>query len=123
MNILIIIVIMSGWASQYDPGIMERTIRVQQHYGHLPERLPSVDGYVAVEDCRRIGQTILARPLGAKRWDRLLITDCSGSKETSRWMLWNNILIEVDHLTAKRWKTVGHGIRIEVGVRTERGLE
>ena len=116
MNIFVIIVIMSGYASQYDPGVMERVIAVQQRWGHLPQNVEGYDGYVAVADCRRIGQTLWARPEGDEKWERFLVTDCAGSPETILWMQ-RGVPIEVDHLTARRWKTVGRGIRVEIGRR------
>lgn len=108
--------IVSGWASQYDPGVAERVIAVRQTRrvaGTLPETLPPVDGFIAVEDCRHIGETWFLRPEGTDKWSAFLVIDCSGHTETSRWMREGNILVEVDHQTAVRWNTVGRGIRIE----------
>ena len=115
MNIFIVVLIMSGWGSQYSQRVMERVIAVQQKWGHLPQNIEGYDGYVAVADCHRIGQTLWARPEGTEKWERFLITDCAGSPETVLWM--RNVPIEVDHLTAKRWNTVGKGIRVEIGRR------
>lgn len=80
----------------------------------LPTTLPAVAGYVAVEDCSRIGDIIFMRRLGDKGWRPYLISDCSGHRATSDWMLRNNICVEVDYQTAKRWETVGRAVDVEV---------
>jgi len=110
----LVITIASGWASQYDVGVMERVIPIQQHYGALPVSLPQVNGYIAVRDCAQMGQIWLIRPQNGN-WERFLVADCAGSQETRDWMTKNRILVEVDGKTARRWKIVGVGIRIEVG--------
>jgi hypothetical protein len=117
IKIVIIITLMTGYASQYAPGVMDRVIRVRQSGRtsmDLPQKLPNVDGYVAVEACDRIGDIIYLRPEGYDEWEKFLIVDCSGHQETTAWMLRNNILVEVDAKTAQRWNTVGRGIKIEM---------
>ena len=42
-----------------------------------------------------------------------MVVDCSGSREMISWMIRNNILVELDYETAKRWETVSRGIEIE----------
>lgn len=48
------------------------------------------------------------------------MADCAGPDlrrdglTGGEWMLSNNILMEVDFLTAKRWDTIGNGIAVEV---------
>lgn len=115
MNALLVAaMVVMGWASQYSPGVMERVIPRQQRYGHLPSVLPIVDGYVAVLDCRRMGEVVLLRRRGDQEWLRFFVADCAGDNRTRAWMLRNNILVELDGATAKRWGTVGRGIRIEM---------
>jgi len=114
----IIIVVAIGWASQYSPGVMERTILNQQRYGNLPMSLPVVDGYVAVLDCNRLGEIVYLRPEGGE-WEKFLVTDCArrdGKDGTRTWMLKSNIIVEVDYKTAVRWNTVGRGKRVVVGM-------
>jgi len=79
----------------------------------LPKDLPDVDGFVAVEDCSRIGDIVYVRFEGGL-WESFLIADCSGSRETSRWMDRNGIGFEVDYATAVRWDTVGYGADVEI---------
>jgi len=97
-----------GWASQYAPGV------IQQRYGHLPAQLPEVAGYVAVVECDRLGELLYIRPEGSVVWELFLVTDCSGHAATTAWMRNNNIPVEVDHETARRWGTVGRGMRVEI---------
>lgn len=98
-----------GWASQYESQktVMD-TVEARQGWDHLPTPLPDVDGYVAVADCKRIGEEVLLYREGVGL-ERFLVFDCSGHVETSRWMLDNNILVEVDRETAERWDIVGQG--------------
>ena len=114
--IKIILIIAVAWASQYGNGVAEQVIHVRQHRNvtyKLPLELPEVDGYIAVRDCHHIGEVWQLRPEGEDYIEDFLVLDCSGSAETSAWMDRNNILVEVDFQTARRWLTVNRGIRIE----------
>lgn len=103
-------VLLSGTASRYDPGVMERVVerRLQPdalawRYP-LPVPLPDVDGYVAMRDAAMLGRVVYARPVtpGASlRWERFLVTDCAGSVEARRFM--SVVPVEVDGVTAERW--------------------
>lgn len=103
-----VMICVSGILSQYSPGVMNNTIHQQQILGRLPFPTPQVEGYLAVENCSRIGENVWIDQL------KFLITDCSGSLQTSQWMWNNNILGEVDYETALRWGTIGRGIKKEV---------
>jgi len=109
----------SGGASQYDPGVMARVIANRQGYGQLPADLPPVEGFIAVVDCARLGEVWLVRPEGGQ-WEAMLVADCAGPDLRSdgmtggEWMTANNVLVEVDHLTAAHWGTVGAGIKVDV---------
>ncbi len=41
------------------------------------------------------------------RHERFLVVDCAGEGWTRRWMLRNNIIVEIDYQTAVRWGVVG----------------
>lgn len=114
-----VVVIASGWASQYDPSVMERVVAVRQiprRTAHpLPFSLPQHDVTIAARDCGDIGQVWLVRKEGAGRWERALVADCAGSAATRAWMDRGNILLEIDGATARRWGVVGRGARIERG--------
>lgn len=119
MNALVVVaIILSGIASQYAPGVMESVISVRQSgmtAANLPGNLPDVDGFVAVKDCDRIGEILWLRPQGQRRWESFLVVDCANPADgADLWMERNNILVEVDHNTAKRWDTVGKGINVEM---------
>lgn len=105
----------TGVASQYAPGVMERVVRVRQAgrtARNLPRELPAVDGFVAAERCADIGQVWTV--MHGERVERMLVADCSGHASTTRWMQRNNILVEVDGATARRWGVVGRGARVTV---------
>ena len=126
MNILavLVLVISSGWGSQYHSGIAESVIHVRQtrNVSHrLPLNLPDVDGYIAVRDCNHIGEVWWLRPVGGKV-ESFLVIDCAGSDETRDWMDRNQIIGEIDHLTADRWQTVGRGIKVERVLSINRGV-
>jgi len=119
--LLISIIVLTGIASQYAPGVMGRVVQVRQTgltHASLPVGLPPVAGYVAVVDCGQIGEVVWLRPVGATTWEPFLVADCANPADGSdAWMTRNRILVEVDYNTAVRWHTVGRGIAIEMMVR------
>ena len=121
----ILIIVAIGIASQYGNGVSERVIHVRQTkrvHAPLPLELPVTNGYIAVKDCEHIGEVWYLRPIGGNKVESFLVIDCAGSTETIAWMNRNNILVEVDYNTAKRWNTVGRGIKIERIRYLERGV-
>lgn len=106
-----------GWTSHYAPNVMAQVIENRQEWGHIPHDLSHFDGFVAVPECDRIGETIYAKPAHWKTWETFLVADCArpiGTDGAYEWMTENNILIEVDWTTAVRWSAVGGGMEIEV---------
>ena len=110
----------TGWASQYAPGVMGRVVSRQQRLGRLPANVEKFSGFIAVQQCSGVGNYYLLRPLGAEQWELFAAADCAGPhlREDGltgyQWMLYNNVLVEVDYETAKRWDTVGRGIKVEM---------
>lgn len=90
----------------------------------LPQQLPAVDGYVATQECTKIGTVVLLRPVGTQEWESFLIVDCASKKlgthnnnphdSSYAWMVRNNIIVEIDYETAVRWDTIGRGIEVEM---------
>lgn len=123
MNIIItIVIIASGIASQYAPGVMESVIAVRQAGRTaytLPAQLPSVDGYIAVLDCAEIGNIWTLRNTESGAVERFLVADCAGDDATREWMQRGSVLVEVDAATARRWDAVGRGVRVERVERRE----
>jgi len=115
--ILTATMIITGWASQYAPGVMDRVVHVRQ-YHHSPPSLPieheSVAGYIAVQSCAEMGNIWWIKPIDQDMWEPHMVADCSGSRETSEWMLRNNILLELSWDTVLRWGgKPRRGMRIE----------
>jgi hypothetical protein len=110
---LVCAIAVSGIASQYAPGVMERVVLTRQAgiTSHdLPPVIVGVSGFIAVEDCNSIGEIWNVR--GPKGVERLMVADCSGNETTTDWMSRNNIVMEVDHLTARRWGSIGKGVGV-----------
>ena len=131
---LVASLVVSGWASQYAPNVMERVVRTRQagRTAHdLPLDLSGIDGFVAIVDCDRIGEVVQIRAEGSREWESFLVSDCSGSAKVTDWMVRNGILVELDWPTVVRWNgQKGRGIRVEVKEeledaikRNERALE
>lgn len=116
-----------GIASQYAPGVMEKTIAVRQIPGKtaytVPQDLSKYDGFIAMESCAELGNEYYVKPVESIQWELFLVVDCSGHSSTSEWMKRNNIIIEVDYETAKRWDTVGNGIQVEMAVKVNSRYE
>ena len=112
--ILVLIILVSGVASQYAPGKMESVIAYRQTNATAytpPNPLPAVDGYIAVLDCAALGETWLLRHNGVV--ESFLVVDCAGDAATRDWMRRNGIIAEVDGETALRWGVVGVGANVE----------
>jgi hypothetical protein len=110
-------ILATGIASQYAESRIAEVIRVRQTRPvaySLPTELPAVDGYIAVLDCAEIGKVWYIQHNGIV--ESFLVVDCAGDTATKQWMTRNNILVEVDAATARRWDVVGHGAQIEIGL-------
>lgn len=109
----------TGYASAYDPGVMERVVmdryRLDMWRNTPPRDWHDFDGYIASTDCDRVGQvTTLYGPDG--RAYSVLIADCMGDDATAAWMVDNNIIAELD---GRLWAemTAAHGRPLAVGLR------
>jgi hypothetical protein len=122
---IILIILARGIASQYAPGVMERVVEYRQTrpvaYA-LPAELPAVDGFIAVLECRHIGEVWTLRINGAPA-ERFLVADCAGDDATRRWVVSSGVLCEVDGETARRHGFVGVGARVERVEYRYEGLE
>lgn len=98
------------WASQYAPGVMERVVA----YRNLRPAVVEVTGYIAVISCAELGNVWWLRPAGSSiPFEPYQVADCSGHANTTAWMQRNNIQVELDYPTAKRFNTVGRGLKME----------
>ena len=107
-----------GWASVYSPGVMDATVSYRMEHGlwYSPPPLGwyQAAGYIAVNDCRRVGEMATLVDPGGRAW-RVLVADCGGADGGVAWMTVNSIVAELD---AGLWErlTAEHGrpLRIEV---------
>jgi hypothetical protein len=96
----------SGWASAYAPGVMQATVEYRLEHGywfsHPPYDWYAVAGYIAVNDCTRVGEIATLIDPSGKQW-RVLVADCGGNEgpgQGADWMTRNNIVAE---LNAELW--------------------
>lgn len=117
MKTMLLILLLSGIASQYAPGKMQEVIHTRQivSTSHpLPTQLPQVDGYIAVADPSLIGEQLLVCPeqLPCRL---MLVVDCAGIQDGGlSWMNSNGIVLEMDYASAVAWNTVGRGLKVNV---------
>jgi len=111
---------LTGYASRYDPGVFEGVVdlRFRENWwrNQPPHDWTTVAGYAATTDCDQVGTVILMRPVGARRWERVLIADCSGPDGTMDWMLSNRIVAELDYSLFTRW-AAEYGLPLEIEMR------
>lgn len=127
MRVLLVASIVTGVASQYDPGVFESVVRVRQRDGSLPEVLPAYDGaHVAVLDCDSVGERVLVCRGADCRF--ALVADCAGIADGGyAWMVRNRVAGELDPETARRLGALGEEITIHgdgalAGIVPGRGL-
>lgn len=116
--------VISGWASAYSPGVMDATVAARMEHGYWftppPHDWYTVAGYIAVNDCKRVGETATLIDPGGREW-RVLVADCAGDEPGAgaAWMTANNIIVELD---AGLWQrlTATHGRPLRVEVRYDR---
>lgn len=117
-TVLLAALAVNGWASAYSPGVMEATVAARMEHGYWftepPHNWYQAAGYVAVNDCTRVGEMATLIDPGGREW-RVLVADCGGDDGGSEFMARNNIVAELD---AGLWErlTAAHGrpLRIEV---------
>ena len=111
----------NGWASAYDIGVMDATVAYRMEHGYW-FTVPEYDwyhaaGYVAVNDCTRVGEMATLVDPGGREW-RVLVADCAGPGEGqgADWMTTHNIIVELD---AAMWQrlTAAHGRPLQVELR------
>lgn len=104
--------VQTGHAAHYGEGVMENVVAIRQanqgwEYS-LPVYNPGIVGYVAIEDCDRVGQRVAVWHETEGLKGPYLIADCANRLEGhDRDMRRRGIIIEVDYNTAMRWGTVG----------------
>lgn len=97
----------AGYASRYDPGVMEY---VAEYHGH---DLSLYDGALAALSCDDIGEVWYIRPPGGD-WLRVIVSDCAGDGATFEWMRDNGIIVELSYPLAVSFDAVDGGVEVEV---------
>ena len=118
VNVMLAAVAVAGWASAYDPGVMDATVAYRMDHGLWftppPHDWYQVAGYVAVNDCARVGEMATLIDPGGREW-RVLVADCAGNDGGSEFMTRNNIVAELDWvLWSRLTKTHGRPLQIEI---------
>lgn len=110
---LSLFLIEQGQAAYYSPGVFEQVVAIRQSgwtAGPLPEELPPVIGFVARRDCSEIGRLMLIFWENGDLEGPFLIADCANQIEGhDKLMKKKNIIVEIDHNTAKRRQILGYG--------------
>jgi hypothetical protein len=108
-----------GYASAYDPGVMEAVVVHRERHdiwrNEPPRDLQDVDGYIAAMDCSRVGQvTTLYGPDG--RAYSVLVADCAGADGPPDRFSRRRIIAELD---GRMWAelTAAHGTPLAIGLR------
>lgn len=110
-----------GYASAYAPGVMEATVAYRHAHGVWrvtpPHDWYAVAGYIAVNDCARVGERVTLVDPSGREWP-VLVADCGGAEPEggAAWMTRNGIVAELDWPLWERL-TRRHGRPLEVGVR------
>lgn len=108
----------TGWASAYDPGVMQGVVeyRLENDVWRVPLPIDwyTVAGYVAAMDCSRVGEvTYLVDPAGLRH--RVLIADCAGDDGPIDRFERDNIIVELDaQLWAKLTARFGRPLRVSL---------
>ena len=119
-TVLLAALAVGGWASAYAEGVMDATVAARMEHGYWftepPHDWYQAAGFIAVNDCTRVGEMATLVDPGGREW-RVLVADCGGAEANggAAWMTANNIVAELD---AGLWQrlTAAHGrpLRIEV---------
>ena len=71
VNVMLAAVAVAGWASAYSPGVMDATVAYRMEHGYWftppPHDWYHAAGYVAVNDCTRVGEMAALRSTAARR--------------------------------------------------------
>jgi hypothetical protein len=112
---------LTGWASAYAPGVFQEVVAFRLENQLWPQIPPSewiyAEGYIAVADCRSVGEMATLVDPSGREW-RVLIADCGERNkpgEGQDWMIANNIAAELDwEMWEQLTTTHGRPLWIEV---------
>lgn len=92
----------SGWWSQYDKRPTDAVI------DYRGWRNEDVDGFIAVPDCKRVGQYAHIT-INDSDWERVRVFDCLGAGGDPSWWKENYIIGEIDYYLAREYDVVHKG--------------
>lgn len=103
VKILLVTQMITGFFSAYAPGVMDRTIVIQQGYGHISDPLPehTRDCSMAVRDCEDIGKTFWIRSERHPEWRPCVAVDCASQTDRQS---------ESDPRSGRQWMEDGNWI-------------
>ena len=82
-EVAIAVLIASGIATRYDPGVMDTVVSNRIMWGHIDPDI-EVEGYVALLDCKWRGKLVaLEAPDGRVVWP-VMVADCAAEQDRRR---------------------------------------
>ncbi len=75
-NLAAAMIIASGIATRYDPGVMDEVVENRTRWGHLDPDA-QVAGYVALLDCDRLGELVWLQAPGGRVLGPVMVADCA----------------------------------------------
>ena len=119
-TVLLAALAVGGWASAYAEGVMDATVAARMEHGYWftepPHDWYQAAGFIAVNDCTRVGEMATLIDPGGREW-RVLVADCGGAEVNggAAWMTRNNIVAELDAgLWARLTAAQARPLRVEV---------
>lgn len=94
----------AGWASRYDPGVMEATVKARRGFGQSLSA-PGIGAYIAVRECEHIGRTAWIFVEGMRAPELAMVADCARQDDgdgARSWMAENQVILELDGRSAWR---------------------
>lgn len=107
--------IYGGVWSQFNQGPTDGQIWYHTTQTRLLKNPKQYDGFIAVADCKLVGDEAWIKVYPWKRWHHVFIFDCSGHASTTRWFHEAGIIGELGWYIARSLEVpVGQGVKGEI---------
>lgn len=115
-----------GWASRYNPGVMERVVGLRQKWGQLPENLEHYVSAIAVKNCAHIGREAVV--CDEEICVLTIVGDCASTTDQqsetdlrsgAEWMEIEGIVCELGYPLAKLFSAVEYNKKMYVAILEE----